>query len=209
MPNIFSMFRKAGLKRYYALMKIPTYNITSSRRWGYTWFQVPKNGTRTVLNVLRTCTEPDADEHYLPYYPSRHLEHFKFSFMRNPWDRLVSCYKDKVWGELLFPECWGKDFNYFVDFVSRQDLRRCDPHFRIQASLFPLKDMDHIARFEDFPKEFDYIINQKLQLNSELPHINKTKYEQPYTEFYDDRKRKIVAELYKEDIALMSYAFGQ
>ncbi len=208
MPLLFSMLRRAVLKRYYAFKGIPTYNITYSKAYAYVWFQVPKNGTRTLLSVLEEKTMPNASAHYLPYYAHRHRTDFKFCFMRNPWDRLVSCYKDKVLGQLLFPDCWGRDFDYFLCYVAQQDLRRCDPHIRLQVSLFPLEDMDHIARFENFAGEFDFIINEQLGLNSRILHINKSKQEGAYTSYYNDRQRQLVAKLYKEDIDLMGYSYG-
>lgn len=137
-------------KRVFRICSIPYYNMVSSAEFDYTWFKIAKNGTRSILKILKDNQAIDYERKNTIYIRVRHRNKFKFCVIRNPWDRLVSCYTDKIQKQLLFEECWDKDFDYFIDFVSNQDLDHCNEHFRRQTKLFPLDDIDYIAKMETF-----------------------------------------------------------
>ena len=189
-------------------MSVPFFQITSSRKWNYTFFLIPKTGISSILSVLRDDTQPDIDESTVIYIKSHHSNRFKFCFIRNPWDRLVSCYSNKVIRKKLYPECWEKDFDYFIQYLTKQHLPTTEGHIRLQTNSFPVNDIDYIGKFENFKEDFDYIINNKLKLNAELIQKNPSKHRH-YTEYYNDHTRKTVAELYKSDIELGNYKFGE
>ena len=81
-------------------------------------------------------------------------------------------------------------------------------HFRPQIEFIKVRSnepLDFIGRFERLGEDFD-------TLASNVPPINPLGHENPsphdsYRSYYDDRTRKIVAELYRGDIEAFNYAF--
>lgn len=75
------------------------YNVTISDECRFIWYQVAKVGSRTILNSLRESgVHLSKEEGYNIYTPSKLYEgYFKFAFIRNPFDRLVSCWLNKVY----------------------------------------------------------------------------------------------------------------
>ncbi|MGD9799699.1 MAG: sulfotransferase family 2 domain-containing protein, partial [Parvularculaceae bacterium] len=69
------------------------YNLTISSERKFIWFRVAIVGTRTILHALKNANAPlDArEESHLYLFPNLQRDYFKFAFVRNPWDRLVSC----------------------------------------------------------------------------------------------------------------------
>lgn len=204
MTQLKSLYRIK--RRLYQVTGIPFYNITSSREASYAWFRIAKNGTRSILKVLEEKTNPDINGSEIPYLPWRFRHSFKFCFIRNPWDRLVSSYSSKVIEKKMFEECWGKDFDFFVDYVTQLNLDQCDRHLRKQTRLFSVKDIDYVARFENFNKDYEYIINERLKLDVALTHQNISEHKQ-YRDYYNDRTRKLVEDLYYDDITFGNYRF--
>ncbi|NIP55439.1 MAG: sulfotransferase family 2 domain-containing protein, partial [Phycisphaerae bacterium] len=74
------------------------YNLTISHQHKFIWFRVAKVATRTILNHFQTNQIHLDVEHagFIFYPPGLFTSYFKFAFVRNPWDRLVSCWLDKV-----------------------------------------------------------------------------------------------------------------
>lgn len=195
-------------KRSLNALSIPFYQITTSSSSNYTFFLIQKTGISSILSVLRSATEIDSDSVTILYFKPLYRNRFKFCFIRNPWDRMVSCYSNKVLRKILYPECWDKDFDFFVQYLTKQHLQTSEGHIRLQTSSFPVNDIDFIGRLENFNNDFDYIINEKLKLDKE-PVVMNPSVHKHYTEYYDDKTRKIIAELYKSDIEIGNYKFGK
>jgi hypothetical protein len=160
------------------------------------------------------------------YRMRRHYrEYFKFAFVRNPWDRLVSCYKDKLCdaaGQYVDHENRFTDyltttgrykedmtFDEFVSLVASIPDRRAEGHFRSQVALLSdsrgLIPLDRIARFEHLEDEFSYI-SARLGLNGSLPHLRTTG-KRHYREYYSQATRELVRQRYQADIETFSYEF--
>ena len=173
----------------------------------YIYYITPKCASRTFFNIFN-------------YKPVDYREiainqknYFSWSFVRNPWDRLVSTYVNKILdkhqGGL---NSWRNSISSFEEYilkVKKQNVmgKNCDRHIRSLCTFFP-PDINFVGRVENLQQDFD-IICDKIGIPQQiLPHINKTKHKH-YTEYYDDETRQIVAEKYARDIEYFGYKFGE
>ena len=155
---------------------------------------------------------------------------FTFAFVRNPWDRLVSCYRDKIGGEVggftgfsegagvahclaRFDEFTaGMSFKAFVRAVAAIPDERADAHFRSQNTFVRTKagklGVDFIGRFERLQGDFAHVSRQVGLPSSVLPRLQAAKTAVNYVDYYDVEIRKLVASRFRDDIHTFSYEFG-
>jgi hypothetical protein len=190
------------------------YNITQSNKQKYVWFRTAKCGTRSILFFLNNNTDICVNG-YNVQFDNSWKDYFKFSIVRNPWDRLVSTWNDKVqhqWSEhdknpyriKVFKKYKDKDYDFFVKNVIPSE----DIHTECLSNLIDLTVVDFIGRFENFQQDFHTICDKIGIPQQELPHKNATKHKH-YTEYYNDETRQIVAEKYAKDIEYFNYEFGK
>lgn len=159
--------------------------------------------------------------HYELIFSKREFEnYFKFTFARNPWDRLVSAFLflkkgginkvDRVWSEQNLSHY--NDFHTFVtEWVNRKNINTWK-HFVPQYKFVcepgdQTPKVDFIGHFERLENDFNYIQN-KLGKTSNLQHLNKTGgTKRDYKEYYTEDTKKLVADVYKEDIRIFGYDF--
>ena len=144
-------------------------------------------------------------------------DYFKFTFVRNPWDRLVSAYfflkkggfgeKDKQW----FDENLSSfdDFDDFVkNWVNTENIWKWH-HFRPQHHYILDKrrrvELDFLGYFENINEDFKIIMN-KVGIEAELPGSNASKHNS-YIEYYTDETKEIARKAYSADINLLGYEF--
>lgn len=143
------------------------------------------------------------------------FRYFKFAFVRNPWDRLVSaffyldaggCNEHDEKFRAIHLARYGGDFTAFVRDLPRHLEAR---HFRPQTDWLCDADdgllPDFVGRFETIDRDFAIVAN-RLSIASRLPVMNQSLHA-PYREAYDAVSREIVAEVYRRDIEMFGYAF--
>ncbi len=187
--------------------KPPRYNFTASD--GFVWFRIAKVGTTTIYQILRNNHVPfSVDGFHVPYDPLLYKKHFKFVFVRNPWDRIVSCYCNKIVKKCWTPfaECYDKDFDYFVDFINKQDLTKADRHIKLQTKMFPYFHVNFIGRFETFEKDLRYVLKAIGLEHVNIPKANTSRHVH-YSKYYTERTKKIIAHKYRSDIEAFGYRF--
>ena len=135
--------------------------------------------------------------------------YYKFGFVRNPWDRLVSEFHYLTENKVInFP------FDLFAsrEFLSRTDL----PHFVVDH-IRPQADyvfdssgtnlLDFVGYFERMEEDWEKV-TQALKITNTLQHLNKKKSDRkPYQELYTEKMRNDVAEHYARDIEAFNYHF--
>ena len=127
---------------------------------------------------------------------------FKFCFVRNPWERMLSAY--------LF------DRNHYRHAHGSADgfpplaeyLRQLNPFQRLEQCDYIDSDitMDFVGRFETLATDFIHVARRISLPSPGLPHVNRTRH-QHYSSYYTDEARAIVADLFPRDIARFDYRF--
>ena len=73
---------------------LPLFGMNTPKRFEYT----RKDGS-TGLRIHKLFDRSDyqiREEQFIAGLNDQYREYFKFAFIRNPWDRLVSCYSQKL-----------------------------------------------------------------------------------------------------------------
>jgi hypothetical protein len=149
---------------------------------------------------------------------------FKFSFVRNPWDRLVSEYlyrghsfSFKDWLFKHFPTQDDDDFQGAYD-AYRHIKPQYDFLYDQQGKLL----VDYVGRFENLVSDFSEVSELITEQRLSLPHQNKTpvagfkhkvralvipKRKLDYQDYFDSESREFVENLYAQDIKHFAYQF--
>ena len=190
------------------------YGITVCHEKKFIWYRVAKVATRTIYDVFDKA-DLELINKRVSFYSnpaSRCPDYFKFAFVRNPWDRLVSCWKDKVVSYNYFgfsdsERSKMKSFENFVAFLGGVDIERCDLHLRSQSKLVDVDNLDYIGRFESFTSDLHALV-EKLELGEvKIRRLNASDNRKNYRKYYDEALRQKVASIYREDIEIFSYDF--
>jgi len=154
------------------------------------------------------------------YGKKRFQEYYKFTFVRNPWDRLYSAYcflkkggmshQDKQFSEEVLSEF--KSFEAFVmQWLTTENIKSW-VHFIPQHTFLTNNNgelvVDFVGRFENFETDFKKISNH-IGIKQALIHRNKTKDKMlsHYREVYTQEMKEKVEQLYKKDIDLFEYRY--
>jgi hypothetical protein len=156
--------------------------------------------------------------------PAAFGDYFKFCFVRNPWDRLLSAFSimNEAKTETNWPSgtAWARkhlrdypDFESFVLALRDPRARRsimAYSHFRPQLDWLTLPrsskiHADFVGRFERLEDDFS-VVTKRPGLEGPLPVRNASAH-RLYREVYSRDMRRIVEALYAADIAAFDYAF--
>lgn len=198
-------------KFYYDNVMPNRYARVTSKENKFVCFFVAKSATNTIKNILKmnnVFKDAVVDIRTEDYFKEDYTDYVKFTFVRNPWDRVVSCYFNKVVRKAYSPfeECYGKDFEYFVRFIDRQNLLEGNTHISLQIGQIPMEEIDFIGRLENFSEDFSYALSLVGIEYKCLLHKNKTNHLH-YSKYYTDETREIIARKYQPDIEAFGYQF--
>ena len=187
------------------------------------------------LDLDRAGGNPHEVEFPRPQEPSGTGERlypglYTFSFVRNPWDRMVSCYRDKIEGEVKdytrfsdsgiarclarFDVFWGNmSFEAFVYAVASIPDAHADEHFRSQhnylTNVWGDIAVDFVGRYEDLETDFRYVAERiGLPPKISLPRMQANPRSVNYADYYTAATRDMVATRFAQDIELFAYRFG-
>ena len=143
---------------------------------------------------------------------------FTFTFVRNPFIRLISCYENKYHANgvhRIFEEyLWGymtqdEGFETFVKRVCALPYRMMDRHFRRQHDLVYDKNgnrrCEYVGHFETLEEDFAFI--RKQYGLSDLPHLNSTGTHN-WMDYYTCETAELVYRTFEKDFISFGYEYS-
>lgn len=184
------------------------------------FLHIPKTGGSSVASALGISNKElvvgRTKHHIVPdKIPAGYL---RFSFVRNPWDRMISYYMFRTKEERaqsrrnVHPrerELGFKEWLFALDEFAEWE--NINPAFKI--AILPQAETlgelpDFIGRFENLEGDFQAlcerigiappILKNKNRTNSKIAH---------YSNYYDDESRAWVAKRFQSDIKAYDYSF--
>jgi hypothetical protein len=196
---------------------------------GFLFVHIPKTAGNSIQSVLRDYSEDelvalrkeqDGIERFglrnpkykikkhstlSEYYDALGHEHFsklfKFTCVRNPWDRMVSYYFTPTQN----PETWNRErfLGIISDAVSVADYLRFD-----DGEEDPFANVDYIIRFESLADDFRAVCKAINISPPTLPQYNRSNREH-YSKYYDDELRELVRTRFAAEIERFNYMFEE
>ena len=175
----------------------------------YIWVRIPKNAsssimTKTMHHERVLVNKEDVD------FGSK----FTFCFVRNPFDRLLSCWNSRIreHGKLDNNRnlLLKTNFPDFVRAVCNIPDDQADQHFRSQ-SWFTFNNgefiVDYVGRVETINKDWRDV-SKKIGVGEKLKHIKRSRYKgQGYKHYYTSKLVDLVAERYENDLKNFNYTY--
>ena len=211
-----------------------------SHRYRFVFFANPKTGSSTVRRLLDPYTDVQPVRNFRertpvnPFYPHMRPEearplfldfgwdfdaYRKFTFVRNPWARLVSLYEHvRRDGTTLppFPE-WVQSVRPYGDGGGGEPWDRWRRYGAYSIEHF-IKDasggvlVDKVIRLEDIDQilpPFLGALGISTAAGTRPARTNRRSRTRPYTDYYTPAAVDHVRDLYRYDIVHYSYEFGR
>jgi hypothetical protein len=183
--------------------------------------KVPKTAGTSVAEALR-CThigKPHRDIREIrdalcarPEGKAFYDNAFKFGFVRNPWDRVVSLHLRKEKGRLVAPTGF-EDFCRWIEKASDTCLHPSPKTNQLDwlTDESGAIAVDFVGRFENLEADVATIRERVGAPPAPLPHKkrNAGPARKHYTEYYTPELRDMIGEKFAVDIEHFGYAFGE
>jgi hypothetical protein len=210
-----------------------------SNNYRYLYVSVPKTGCTKIKKTLQDAESGRVLDHshrvHAPIFSPllepiddvatlqkamTSRDWFRFGFVRNPFERILSCYLDKIVGvqserQRLLP-ILGLDaadpaptFDVFVRLIARQRDSERDIHWASQHYLLrpDLVDYTFVGRFERLPADLQHVCD-RLSI-SPLESTGKKEHDAgrapEMTHYYGEAERSVIAEAYRRDFETFGY----
>lgn len=233
----------AGLRRYFDCRPGRVNYLTHiSEKSRCVFVEVPKAGCSVVKRVLQYSevdgkgVDPAASVHDRSLSPlatpigggfdldevfGEPTPYFRFSFVRNPYSRALSCYLEKIVGEQWLRDLRLPDLGFapddevsFVEFLRRVQLHEpadMDIHWAPQHHLLSLGKVhyDFLGRFENFQPDLQRVIEHLALdvppdiLARRTSHV--TSAGDRLDDYYDEESVNLVQQIYAGDFAALGY----
>jgi len=185
--------------RYYEHISSLAYK---PRNFRFVFYHLKRRKLQKALFYFKNVFFPElTHKQYQNYY--------KFTFVRNTWDRLYSYYFNVMKDDVM-KMSYGIDdscsFEYFLKNIIDADSFSAMAYIKDSTGNVPL---DYIGSFETLQDDFNLVCTRINIKNAELPKLLQHSIKrEPYTKFYTDTTRTLVYKLYKEEIDYFQFKFG-
>lgn len=183
------------------------------------WFNRDERGQwiHSAMNAEGFFQHDSAAEVKRKLDPQVWHDYLKFTIVRNPWDRVVSLFS---WEARNRPELqpqrrlihrlgapfdeFGETVKKFRDFV-RTDWTTNDRFFLIDGAMC----VDFVIRYESLEQDVAELCRRIGLPKVDLPRLKGglRKTGHPYSDYYDEPSRDIVAERHANDLRFFDYQF--
>lgn len=186
----------------------------------YVFLHIPRTGGSIIVKNLRKKYSESyygtdkmglSQQHYLLdnlIYNKNNM--FVFTFVRNPFDRILSSYLNWTVNKT-------HDFDKYIDMVKdvvknklylyKGSINANDiSHYIPMTVLIGNNKLDFIGKFENYDNDIKKLSKKHPKLTS-LCEVNIKKREVDYREHYSKRNKNIIEELYKNDLIKFKYTF--
>lgn len=177
---------------------------------------VQKSGGSSIVNFFEKTKNHNKikiDIKYLNKKKENINDYFKFTVIRNPWDRMVSFYhyhKEKILKNNNPTEIW----KYLKDLTFKKFLK--STKFQKWALVNNITDfitynkkthIDYYINFENFENDFK-VVKQISGMENKLLEWNKSTHKE-YKHYYNDKSKKIIDFLFKKEIKFFNFKFDE
>ena len=199
-----------------------------SPKYDFVYFATMKTGSSSISSVLSELNDqelkhfnydendPRIDDTYdKKFYKhsscsdlqvDKYKNYFKFAFVRNPWDRVVSWYHFyKQMPQTKVKSKLSTKNETFEEFILYKKINRWAGDNQDQYNFSSC--CDFIGKFENLQEDFNDVCSKINIPQRKLPIFNKSKHIY-YTDYYNEETRKIVAKRFAKDITHFDYEFG-
>ena len=173
---------------------------------------IPKTGGTTIKAIFKGRITLFRDHmHITKDNIDQYRHYYKFTFVRNPWQRLASMYRvnelkvNKLSDFKMFPY---HSFRHYVESLTESNHPMRDNQLDF-ISVDGQVEIDFIGRFENYSHDF-YTLCDNIGINATLDRKLRYHGEYNYLDYYkDDELVKLVGEYYSKDVEYFCYKFGE
>lgn len=213
-------FSKHAIKLYFKIIKYHFFppNISPLRTINghhFIFIHINKTGGTSITKV--------AEIPYIRHLIAKEIIHlvgidkwekaYKFTVVRNPWDKVVSQYKYRVQTNqhkmkdrpISFDKWVNCAYGKTKDLFYYDSPRMFAPHSDWLKGFDGNININKILKFESLTEDFR-MIAKELGIKKKLPHLKRTTKDN-YRKYYNDKTAQVIADCFEEDIERFKYQF--